>query len=102
VTGIVAAGTIAVLGMFVIPSKRKHAKAELRERIARMRHELMTNLRTQFQREVDRSIRGVMEAVAPYTRFVRAENEKLTTIDREVEEISGALSRIRTEIDRAA
>ena len=39
VTGIVAAGTIAVLGMFVIPSKRAQAKAQLRERIAEMRDE---------------------------------------------------------------
>jgi small GTP-binding protein len=102
VTGIVAAGTIAVLGMFVIPSKRKHAKAQLRERIEKMRVELMAGLRNQFQREVDRSVRSVMDAVAPYTRFVRAENEKLTGLDRELEQISGELSRIRTEIDRAA
>jgi len=102
VTGIVAAGTIAVLGMFVIPSKRKHAKAQLRVRIERMRSELMTGLRAQFQKEVDRSVRGVTDAVAPYTRFVRAEHEKLSTIDRELEQISGELSRIRTEIDRAA
>ena len=67
-----------------------------------MRHELMTNLRTQFEREVERSIRSVMEAVAPYTRFVRGEHEKLAAIDREVAEIYGALLRIRTEIDRAA
>jgi small GTP-binding protein len=102
VTGIVAAGTLAVLGMFVIPSKRKHAKAELRERIEKMRSELMTGLRTQFAREVERSVRSVMDAIAPYTRFVRAENEKLASVDRELEQISGELSRIRTEIDRAA
>jgi small GTP-binding protein len=102
VTGILAAGTIAVLGMFVIPSKRSRAKVELRDRIERMRTELMTNLRNQFQREVDRSVRGVMDAVAPYTRFVRAEHEKLTAIDRELETISRELTRIRAEIDRAA
>lgn len=102
VTGIVAAGAIAVLGMFIIPSKRAHAKTQLRERIERMRTELMTGLRVQFQREVERSARAVMEAVAPYTRFVRAEHEKLTSLDRELESIGGELTRIRTEIDRAA
>lgn len=102
VTGIVAAGTIAVLGMFVIPSKRKQAKSQLRERIERMRADLMTNLRSQFQKEVDRSVRSVMDAVAPYTRFVRAESDKLTGIDRELEEIGGHLTQIRHEIDRAA
>ena len=102
VTGIVAAGTIAVLGLFVIPSKRKHAKSQLRDRIERMRSDLMTGLRSQFQKEVDRSVRGVMDAVAPYTRFVRAESDKLTSIDRELEEIGAHLTQIRTEIDRAA
>jgi hypothetical protein len=102
VTGIVAAGTIAVLGMFVIPSKRKHAKGQLRDRIERMRVDLMGGLRSQFQKEVDRSVRHVMDAVAPYTRFVRAESDKLTGMDRELEEIGGRLIQLRTEIDRAA
>jgi small GTP-binding protein len=102
VTGIIAAGAIAVLGMFVIPSKRAHAKRELRQRIAEMREKLMTSLRLQFQREVDRSVKGVLEAVTPYTRFVRAEHGKLTGLDRDITEISAHLSRIKTSIDREA
>jgi small GTP-binding protein len=102
VTGIVAAGVVAVLGFFVIPSKRKHAKSQLRDRIERMRSELMGGLRAQFTREVDRSVRSVREAVAPYTRFVRAESEKLTSVDRELDAIGGHLTQIRSEIDRAA
>ena len=100
VTGIVAAGTIAVVGLFVIPSKRKQAKAQLRTRIERMRAELMGGLRAQFQREVERSVRAVTDEIAPYTRFVRAESEKLRTIDRELTEIGGRLTQIRSEIDR--
>ena len=102
VTGILAAGTIAVLGMFVIPSKRTHAKAQLRARIEQMRTELMTNLRAQFEREVDKSVRGVIDAIGPYTRFVRAEHDKLTGLEQEMKEIGGALSRIRVEIERRA
>ena len=101
VTGILAAGAIAVLGMFVIPSKRSRAKTQLRERIERMRSELMTNLRAQFQREVERSVRGVMDAIAPYTRFVRAEHDKLTTLDAEVATIRRELARIRAAIESA-
>jgi hypothetical protein len=102
VTGIIAAGSIAVLGLFVIPSKRAQAKAQLRDRIAEMRAKLMADLRSVFEREVDRSVHGVMDAIAPYTRFVRAEHEKLTGLDKELVEISAALARIRTEVDRAA
>jgi small GTP-binding protein len=102
VTGIIAAGTIAVLGMFVIPSKRSQAKADLRKRIGEVREKLMTDLRAVFEREVDRSVRGVLDAVAPYTRFVRAEHEKLSGLETELAEIAVALARIRAEIDRAA
>jgi small GTP-binding protein len=100
VTGIVAAGTIAIVGMFVIPSKRRQAKSQLRARIERMRAELMSGLRSQFEKEVERSVRAVTDAIAPYTRFVRAESEKLTGIDRDLVEIGGRLTQIRSEIDR--
>jgi small GTP-binding protein len=102
VTGILAAGAIAVLGFFVIPSKRRQAKAQLRLRIEQMRQELMSGLRGQFQREVDRSVQAVLDAVAPYTRFVRSESERLSSLDRELETIGGHLTQLRTEIDRAA
>jgi small GTP-binding protein len=102
VTGILAAGAIAVLGFFVIPSKRRQAKLQLRRRIEQMRDELMSALRGQFRREVDRSVMAVLDAIAPYTRFVRAEREKLSNIDAELETVGGHLTQIRTEIDRAA
>jgi hypothetical protein len=88
--------------MFVIPSKRSQAKADLRKRIAEVREKLMTDLRAVFEREVDRSVRGVLDAVAPYTRFVRAENEKLSGLETALAEIAAALARIRAEIERAA
>lgn len=102
VTGIIAAGSIAVLGLFIIPSKRTRAKADLRRRIADLRESLMRDLRTQFEREVERSAHEVMEAVGPYTQFVRAEFEKLTALDQELAEIADALGRIRGEVDRLA
>lgn len=102
VTGIVAAGTIAVLGMFVIPSKRAHAKSQLRARVALMRTELMENLRGQFGREVERSTLSVRDAVAPYTQFVRAEHDKLQSIARELDAITGALAALRVEVERSA
>jgi small GTP-binding protein len=96
VTGILAAGTVAVLGLFVIPAKRARAKADLRARIEKMRTELMTNLRAQFQREVERSVRGVLDAVAPYTRFVRAEHDKLGELSKELTEVGSQLARLRS------
>ena len=42
-----------------------------------MREQLMGALTGQFDREVERSAQQVQEAVGPYTRFVRAERERL-------------------------
>jgi small GTP-binding protein len=102
VTGILAAGTIAVIGMFVIPSKRKHAKADLLRRIQQMRVKLAEGLREQFDVEAARSARALADAVAPYTRFVHAENEKLSGLDRQLTEIAGHLHRLRNDIERAS
>ena len=47
-----------------------------------MREQLMGALTGQFDREVERSAQKVQEAVGPYTRFVRAERERLTVHPR--------------------
>lgn len=93
VTGIMAAGAISVLGLLVLPARRRQATAELREKVHHMREQLMGALTGQFDREVERSAQKVQEAVGPYTRFVRAERERLTSTREE-------LRRIRTELER--
>ncbi len=49
VTGIVTAGTLAVLGLFVIPYKRKQAKDDFAAKMAEMR----TSLRTTLEKHSD-------------------------------------------------
>ncbi|HSL81221.1 MAG TPA: dynamin family protein [Thermoanaerobaculia bacterium] len=77
VTGILAASALAILGLFVIPNRRRMAKAELAQRIEEMRRGLMEGLTGQFRREMDRSLARLREAISPYTRFVRTESEHL-------------------------
>lgn len=77
VTGIMAAGALAVIGLFVIPVRRGQAKAAMRAKIAAMRAQLVDTLTTQFDDEVERSVARVRDAVAPYTRFVAAERQRL-------------------------
>jgi hypothetical protein len=76
-TGILAASALAILGLFVIPNRRRVAKAELAARIEEMRRSLMEGLTGQFRREMDRSLARLREAISPYTRFVRTESEHL-------------------------
>jgi hypothetical protein len=53
----------------------------------------------EFERELGRSLQRVREAIAPYTRFVRAEQQKLGRIEGELSEVSASLAQIRTRID---
>ena len=98
-TGILAAGSIAVLGLFIIPNRRHDAKKELREKIESLREQLMGGLTGQFDREIDASLRRIDEAIAPYTRFVRAEREKLNNVRGELKEVTEGLTRLRARVE---
>jgi small GTP-binding protein len=77
VTGIVAAGTLSVIGFFVLPARRRRARADLASRVAALREKLMASLTGSFERERDRAGERVRSAIAPYARFVRSEEERL-------------------------
>lgn len=91
VTGILAAGAMAAMGLLILPRRKQVARKEFRERIGKLREQLNEALGGQFAKEVERSGRRVEEALAPYTRFVRAEQAKL---DR----TAGELQRIQNEM----
>lgn len=98
VTGILAAGALAAVGLFVLPSKRRQAKADLRAKIATMREQIMTGMTAQFERELERSVQRIREAIAPYTRFIRAEQEKLKEVQSSLSEVESALKLLRAQV----
>jgi hypothetical protein len=99
VTGLLTASAVAVLGLFVIPTRRREAKKELREKLNTMREELVSTLTSQFDRELERSLHRIDEAIAPYTRFIRAERDRLTETHDELTRIQGGLSRLKAQIE---
>lgn len=99
-TGLMAASVLAVLGLFVIPTKRRQAKAELQAKVTEVRGRLVQGLRGQFQHELDRSIHRIQEAIAPYTRFVRAEGERIRQVQGELETLHNSLHALRGRIEQ--
>jgi small GTP-binding protein len=93
VTGILTASLVALLGFFIIPASRRKAKKELHETLAELRTKLISTLRKEFEKEIRRSVALIEEAIAPYSRFVRAETTR-------TEEILEALKSARMEIDQ--
>jgi small GTP-binding protein len=78
VTGLLMASVVAALGFLVIPARRRKAKAEMREKISDLRQRLSTSLRTEFEQALAQSGARIGRAVEPYSRFVRAEQERWT------------------------
>ena len=77
VTGVLAAGTLAILGFFVIPYKRKQAKDNFKEKMTDLRTRLLETLTTQFTRESQNAVRRLKEGVTPYIRYVGAERDRI-------------------------
>jgi small GTP-binding protein len=76
VTGILLAGVMAALGLFIIPTRRRNAKKEMRQKVESMRNQLTKSLTDHFSHEIDRSLQEIRDTITPYTRFIRSENEK--------------------------
>ena len=99
VTGILLAGTVAALGLFVIPARRRKAQKELAEKLGNLRADLAQALRTPFEQEMRRSVQRITEAIAPYTRFVRSEREKLDEVQTELARLQEGLERLRSALE---
>ena len=102
VTGIILASVLAAIGFFILPAKRQRAKEEMRTKIAAVRARLSTALRDQLRKEIERSVERIREGIAPYSRFIRAEGDKLQAVDQELREISASLAGLRARIERQA
>ena len=98
-TGLLAASTLAVVGLLIIPTKRRRAKADLQAKLEALREQLMSSMTEAFERELNRSVQRLREAIAPYTRFVRSEQQKLGRVEAELTQISSGLGQIRSRIE---
>ena len=99
VTGILAAGALAVVGLFVVPLRRRQAKTAMRTRIETMRQQLMASLTNQFDREVNRSVDRIRDAIAPYSRFVRAEHERLAVAESQLTVLHTGLHGLQRRVE---
>ncbi len=96
--GVIAAGGVAIAGLFILPARRRAAKRDMEAKIEEMRADLHAALSKQFEEELARSVQEIREAIAPYTRFVRTEQEKLAGVQQELAQINSAIMTLRGDI----
>jgi small GTP-binding protein len=99
ITGMIAAGTLAIVGLFVIPHKRKQAKENFREKVVTMRTNLHNALTNAFKTESENAIARLQNNIAPYTRYVSAEQARITKTQVEITELRQIISALRARID---
>ena len=100
ITGILAAGTLAIVGLFVIPYKRKQAKDSFKEKMTDLRENLLSTLNTQFTRESQNAVVRLKEGITPYIRYVHTERERIEKSEALLAKLRQKLSvlRARSEV----
>jgi small GTP-binding protein len=91
VTGILVASVVLGVGFLVIPARRRRAKAVLAEKVAALAERLRVALTTEFERARSHSTMRLDDAVAPYARFVRAEQSRWLDAQQTLEALSRRL-----------
>lgn len=99
VTGVLAAGVVGAMGLAILPYKKHKAKQDLQAKTEKLRQRLRAVLGGAFSEEIDRSVARLHEALGPYSRFVRAEHERLRQVQAELVSVDGALRSLRAQVE---
>jgi small GTP-binding protein len=99
ITGVTAAIVSGAVALFVIPYKKRRAQAEFRERTDELRVKLIGAMTRQFEMELTRSVDRIREAVAPYTRFVTVERDRIGTAQARIGDVRAEVGRLKNRIE---
>ncbi len=95
-TGVFAGVAAAALGLLILPARKRKAKQEFAEKLNELRTNLVSSLTTQFEREMRRSTQRIEDTIAPFTRFVRAEEAKLAAQQGQLAELEAQITGLQT------
>lgn len=97
-TGVIAASVIALGGLYVIPARRTALKKQLQQRMAEVRQALLAQLQHQFEIELERMQERITDAIAPYSRLVASEVDRLEQASNHARHLDDEIAEIRAMI----
>ena len=100
ITGIIAGVTLVSLGLYILPSRRNRAKRNFNGKMQELRTRLHNAMNEQFHKELNNSLNRVRDAIAPYTRFVRAEQQKTAEVQARLARLNNDVTKLRETIER--
>ncbi len=98
ITGVLAGILLLGVGFYIVPAKRKSAKRDFNLKMDELRTRLHQALGEQFQKELTNSSRRVIDAIAPYTRFVRGEQERTESALAHISHMESETQRLGDEV----
>lgn len=99
VSGILAGVVLLGLGLYIIPARRRRAKADFDTKMQELRTRLHSAMEEQFRKELNGSTSRVQDAIAPYTRFVRSEQKKTSAMQEQVNALNNQVLQLKTQIE---
>ncbi len=98
-TGLVTGTVLIGLGLGILPMRRKRAQQNFDAKMEELRRRLHQALSEQFHKELSNSIQRIKDTLAPYTRFVRAEQEKTTAIREQARQLAEGIHALKEKIE---
>ncbi len=98
VTGITGAVLGGLLAGVILPTRKRQVKHDFHKKMEQLRYSVTSAMTDQFRSELQRSLDRIHEAISPYSRFVRAEHDKMTQFVVEMAKVSNELARLRNEV----
>jgi small GTP-binding protein len=100
ITGLVMASVMAAVGFLIIPARRRKARTEIRAKVSSLISELRGALTAEFHRAQERSAQRFTDAIAPYSRFVRAERGRWESRREALAALRTKIGQLTHELDR--
>jgi len=99
VTGIITGITLISLGLYIIPARRNRAKRNFDDKMQELRTRLHHAMNEQFHKELNNAINRIHDALAPYTRFVRAEQTKTSSMQEQLTRLNTQVMKLKQTIE---
>jgi GTP-binding protein EngB required for normal cell division len=101
-TGVLMASVLAAIGFLILPARRRRARTDLREKMVALRERLAGALRAEFEQAQERSALRLSDAIAPYSRFVRAEQTRWEGLRSTLTALRGRIGSVSARIQSAS
>ena len=99
ISGVILAGALAIIGVIIIPSRRKKINKTLSVKIQELRFQIASTLKSQFSKEITNSKNNILNAFMPYFNFITAENENLRNALQDFNTINTKTHQLKNKID---